>query len=230
MQSAFDYLSLLLNSEQIIRVGGLSLITLIVFAETGLFFAFFLPGDYLLFLAGLLCATGVLPVPLALLMGCIFSAAVLGNVVGFLFGRFLGHKLETMRESFFYKKEYVRNTEKSFEKYGGRALIVGRFLPVVRTFAPIIAGATRFRPGVFLLYNMAGAALWVSILVLAGYYLGSQYPQIIHYIHYIILAFIAFTSLVLVRTFVHLRKNGPSKPGKVADIDPTYEPEQEQQG
>lgn len=206
MEQLKDFFSLLLNSQEIVRVGGLTLITLIVFAETGLFFAFFLPGDYLLFSAGLLCATGVLPVSIFLLMACIFSAAVMGNVAGFLFGRLLGHKLETMRESFFYKREYVYNTQKAFVKYGGRALIIGRFLPVVRTFAPIIAGAAHFKPRVFVTYNLIGAALWVSILTLSGYYLGKEFPQILNYIEYIILGFIGLTSVVLGRTFLFLRR------------------------
>jgi membrane-associated protein len=216
MEQIQEFFSLLLSSEKIISEGGLVLITLIVFCETGLFFAFFLPGDYLLFSAGLLTAAGVLQVPIWLLMLCIFGAAVMGNVAGYLFGRFLGHKLETMRENIFYKREYVRNTEHAFKRYGGRALIVGRFLPIIRTFAPVIAGATHMRPVVFVGYNIIGAAMWVSTLVLSGYFLGREFPEIVNYIEYIILAFIAFTSIVVIRTYLSIRKRAKNT-NSVAD-------------
>jgi len=206
MPAFSEFISLLTDSQKIVSVGGLALVTLIVFCETGLFFAFFLPGDYLLFTAGLLTATNVLQVPIWLLLLCLFSAAVLGNLTGFLFGRYLGHRLETMRESIFFKRRYLRNTEAAFTKYGGRALILGRFLPIIRTFAPIIAGSTRMSLQTFLLYNIIGAALWVSILALTGYVLGREFPEIVKYIEYIILAFIAFTSVVLIRTFFAIKK------------------------
>jgi membrane-associated protein len=225
MEQIQEFFAFLLNSEELVRVGGLTVITIIVFCETGLFFAFFLPGDYLLFSAGLLTATGVLPASIYTLLICLFCAAVMGNVMGFLFGRFLGHKLETMRESFFYKKEYVRNTEKAFTKYGGRALIVGRFLPIVRTFAPIIAGAIKMKTQTFVLYNLVGAALWVSILTLSGYFLGREFPQIVNYIEYIILAFIAFTSVVLIRTMFSLRsKPTPHKQHQSAEPAESVQP------
>jgi membrane-associated protein len=220
MSTLSEYFSILLNSEEIIRVGGLVLITIIVFCETGLFFAFFLPGDYLLFSAGLLTATGVLTAPIGLLLGCIFGAAVMGNVMGFLFGRFLGHRLETMKESIFFKREYVRNTEKAFAKYGGRALVVGRFLPIVRTFAPIIAGATHMKTSIFVSYNIIGAALWASILTLSGYFLGREFPQIVNYIEYIILAFIAFTSFVLIKTMFSLKNQATKKQPIAEGIEP----------
>ena len=228
MHQIQEYISLLLNSQEIVRVGGLTLISIIVFCETGLFFAFFLPGDYLLFTAGVLTATGVLPVSILLLMACLFTAAVLGNVAGFLFGRFLGHKLETMKESFFFKKEYVHNTEKAFIRYGGRALIVGRFLPVIRTFAPIIAGAAQFKTRVFLAYNLVGAAMWVTLLTGSGYLLGQRFPQIVNYIEYIILAFIAFTSFVLIRTYLQVKRDNKlaalaAEPAPASALEPEIE-------
>jgi membrane-associated protein len=222
MSNLKEILALLTDSQQIISVGGLALVTIIVFCETGLFFAFFLPGDYLLFSAGLLTATGVLQVPVWQLLICIYLAAIAGNLTGFLFGRYLGHKLETMRESFFFKREYMRNTEKAFVRYGGRALIVGRFLPIIRTFAPIMAGATHMNFSTFIGYNILGASLWVPTLTLSGYFLGREFPQIVDYIEYIILAFVAFTSLVLVRTVFSLGKKqtppeaNPTSPAAVA--------------
>ena len=200
------------DSEHIIRVGGLALVTLIVFAETGIFFLFFLPGDYLLFTAGLLCATNVLNVPYFLLAICLLIAAVLGNLFGFLFGRYLGHKFETMRESWFFKRRYLLQTQQAFDKYGGQALIVGRFLPVIRTFAPIIAGASHFSFWRFMALNMSGGALWVFGLTSIGYYLGYRFPQILNYVEYIIIAFIAVTTIILIRS-VRKIKNEQSGQG-----------------
>jgi membrane-associated protein len=211
-----EFFQLVLNSEEIIRVGGLALVTAIVFAETGLFFCFFFPGDYLLFSAGILCGSvtnghAVLDVPLWQLQTCIVSAAILGNLTGYLFGRYLGHTFDTMKESFFFKREYITNTQKSFMKYGGRALIVGRFLPVIRTFAPILAGITRFPFPTFLLYNVLGGVAWVGLLTTTGFYLGQQFPGIVNYIEYIIIAFVAFTSIVLFRSMQQLRKEAAAE-------------------
>ena len=210
MDQIQHYFQLLLSSEQIIRVGGVALVTLIVFCETGLFFCFWLPGDYLLFSAGLLCAGGVLKVPIGVLFICIFTAAVLGNLAGYLFGRFLGYKFDTMRESIFFKRKYIENTRKTFERYGGRALVVGRFLPIIRTFAPILAGMSKLYWPSFLVYNVLGGLAWVGALVVGGYYLGLRFPEIIHYLEYIILGFIAFTSIVLVRSLAQMRKGQPT--------------------
>lgn len=201
-----EFFKFIQNSEEIIRVGGLTLVTLIVYAETGLFFCFFFPGDYLLFTAGLLCGTGTFDVSIYTLMFFIWSAAIAGNATGFFFGRYVGQKLYEREESFFFRKSHLVTTTKTFEKYGGKALIVGRFLPIVRTFAPILAGAARMKPSSFMTYNVIGATLWVSILVLAGYFLGHRYPQIVNYVEYIILAFIAVTSFAVIKSYITIKR------------------------
>ncbi len=128
----------LLNSEEIIRTGGLVLITLIIFAENGLFFAFFLPGDYLVFLAGVFCALKILDVPIFLLLGCLSQTAIVGSLTGYLMGRFFGDRIQNRPDSLFFKKQHIETTRKYFDKYGSRTLVISRFLPVVRTFALIL--------------------------------------------------------------------------------------------
>jgi membrane-associated protein len=196
-----------LDAQSIITVGGFLLIALTVFAESGIFFLFFLPGDYLLFSAGLLCSPklGVLPTPIHILCITLFIAAVLGNFTGYFFGKYLGHTLENRKENFFFKQQYIHNTRAVFEKHGGVALVVARFLPVVRTFAPILAGITRLNWVTFTVYNMLGAAIWVLGLCLAGYYLGEAVgSSILDYLHYIIFGFIGVTGIIAINGFRRL--------------------------
>jgi len=211
MSAISEYLALLTDSEKIITQGGLILVTFIVFAETGIFFCFFFPGDYLLFSAGLLCAAGVLKVSIWLLVACLFVAAVAGNLLGFFTGKFLGHRLAALPDSFFYKRQYMDNTRDAFAKYGAKALIVGRFLPVIRTFAPIMAGATGFHFGKFFSMNMIGGALWSFSLTFGGYFLGIQFPEIVNYVHYIIIFFIGFTTVVLIRSLRQVQSDAKTK-------------------
>ena len=206
MNEVLEYFKILLDSEEIVSKGGLILITLIVYAETGLFFCFFLPGDYLLFTAGMFCGLGIIKVPVVLLILCIGAAAIAGNYTGYFFGKYLGYNLMQRKENFFFKKRYLDNTEKVFARYGGNALIIGRFLPVIRTFAPIVAGITHMKASIFALYNITGAMLWVLTLCLLGYFLGKEYPQILNYVEYIILAFILLTSAAVINSFIKLRK------------------------
>jgi membrane-associated protein len=158
----------LTDSETIIR-SGLLVITLIVFAENGLFFAFFLPGDYLLFLTGVFGGTGVLKEPLSTLLLSIFAAAVIGSLVGYLSGRFFGKSLMSRPDGWYYKKKHLESTREFFDKYGFMALVISRFLPIVRTFTPILAGISHLSWYKFILLNVVGAAMWVGILVTGGY-------------------------------------------------------------
>lgn len=201
-----NFVQFLLNSEEIISKGGLILVTLIVFAETGLFFCFFLPGDYLLFTAGMFCGLGIVKVPILLMLFCLAAAAIAGNYTGYFFGKYLGDSLMKRKENFFFKRQYITNTEKVFTKYGGNALIIGRFLPVIRTFAPILAGIIKMKPSRFAIYNISGAILWVLTLCLLGYFLGMRFPGILNYVEYIILAFILLTSVAVINSFIKLRR------------------------
>jgi len=206
MNSIIDFFQYLLNSEEIIRTGGLVLITLIIFAENGLFFAFFLPGDYLVFLAGVFCGLKILNVPLILLLSCLFIAAILGSLVGYLTGRYFGDRLQNRKDSLFFKKQHIETTRQYFDKYGSRTLVISRFLPVIRTFAPILAGLVKMKWVGFLTYNVLGAFLWIFGLTGGGYYFGQKFPWIIDYVHYIILFFLAITTFTVVRGYFNARK------------------------
>ena len=206
MNSIIEFFQYLLDSEELIRTGGLIVITLIVFAENGLFFAFFLPGDYLVFLAGVFCGTRILDVPISLLLICLFSAAVLGSLVGYVFGWFFGGQLETRKDSFFFKKKNIETTRKYFDKYGSRTLIISRFLPIVRTFAPILAGFVRMPFARFLTFNVLGGAFWILGLTGGGFLFGERFPWIMDYVEYVILFFLAVTTFTVVKGYFNARK------------------------
>lgn len=189
----------LLDPEYLLSHGGFYIVCLIVFAETGLFFGFFLPGDYLLFLAGLFCALGKIDVDIVTLYFGIFGAGVLGNFVGYWFGHRTGPMLFKRKDSFLFKRKYVIMAEEFFQKWGGTALIVGRFVPIIRTFAPIFAGVVQLNFRKFVIFNVVGAFFWVSLLTLTGYYLGVKFPGVIEYVEYIIIGLIvlAFSPIAI---------------------------------
>ncbi|KQS32790.1 DedA family protein [Dyadobacter sp. Leaf189] len=206
MNSITEFFQYILNSEEIIRTGGLLVITFIVFAENGLFFAFFLPGDYLVFLAGVFCGTGILDVPIGILLLCMFTAAVLGSLLGYIFGKYFGDMFENRPDSFFFKKKHIETTRNYFERYGSRTLIISRFLPVVRTFAPILAGLVKMPFVSFLINNVAGGAIWIGSLTGGGYLFGERFPWIVDYVQYIILFFLAITTFTVIKGYLNARK------------------------
>jgi membrane-associated protein len=206
MDSILEFFRYLLNSEEIIKTGGLVLISLIIFIENGVIFGFFLPGDYLLFLSGVFGGTGLLPVPFLLLLGCIFGAAVLGSTLGYVTGYYTGASLQTRPDSFFFKKRYIADTRTAFTKYGNGALVIARFLPIVRTFAPILAGLIQMPFRQFMGYNLLGGAIWSTVLVGGGFFFGSRFPWIINYVHYIIIFFLAVTTFTVLRGYVNARR------------------------
>jgi membrane-associated protein len=206
MQSIQEFFSYLLNSEDLIRTGGLITITLIIFIENGIFFGFFLPGDYLLFLSGVFCGTKLLNVPLPLLLLCIFLAAVFGSLVGFISGKYFGDRIQNRPDSLFFKKSYIENTRKYFEKYGSQTLVIARFLPVIRTFAPILSGIVGMNFYKFLTFNILGGAIWTLTLVGGGYYFGVKFPEIQNYVHYIIFFFLGITTFTVIRGYLNARK------------------------
>lgn len=144
---------------------------LIVFCETGLVFTPFLPGDSLLFAVGALAGAGMLDIQSALFV--LSAAAILGDSANYGIGHLLAPKVFGHEKIPFLKQEYLERTERFFEKYGGKTIIIARFIPVIRTFAPFLAGVGAMRYRRFLLYNVAGGLLWVFLLTLAGYYFGA---------------------------------------------------------
>ncbi|MCS7189065.1 MAG: VTT domain-containing protein [Bacteroidia bacterium] len=195
MQEWIELFRQLLDPEKIIQLGGLMLVTAIVFAETGLMVGFFLPGDSLLFTVGLFCALQILDVHVGWVLFTLTIAAVVGDQVGYWTGRFLGQQLFTKKDSRFFKRKYLDQTRAFYQRWGGSAIILGRFVPIVRTFAPILAGAVQFPPKRFILYNVLGGMFWVLSLVLAGYGLGRAFPWLKKYVELIALG-IVFLSLL----------------------------------
>ncbi len=203
MQEFWNSLQHFIDPEKLLKEGGFYVVVFVIFAETGLFFGFFLPGDYLLFLAGMFVATGRLDVNIYVLVVGLFLAAVAGNFTGYWFGRKTGPMLYSRKDSFFFKKRYLLAAEKYYRKQGAFALIMGRFVPIVRTFAPIFAGVVKLDVKKFALYNILGAILWIASLTLLGYFLGRRFAQQIEeYLVYIIVGFIVITTIPLIITFV----------------------------
>ncbi|MES2930513.1 MAG: DedA family protein [Patescibacteria group bacterium] len=165
----------MLDPITIIEAVGLTGIFLIVFAESGLFFGFFLPGDTLLFSAGLFASQGFFPIEI-LIVGCII-AAIAGDSVGYWIGKKMGRRLFEREASFFFNKKRIADAERFYAKYGAATIILARFIPVIRTFAPIVAGAARMKYRTFILNNVIGGIIWAVGVPLLGYYFGSLIPN-----------------------------------------------------
>ena len=163
-----------LKPEKIIEKGGLALLTLIVFAESGLLIGFFLPGDSLLFVAGFLASdAGDHRLPaLPIVIGCVIAAAIIGDQVGYLFGRRVGPALFTRPDSRFFKQQNVHRAQAFIAKHGPKTIVLARFIPIVRTFAPIVAGVGQMDYRTFVRYNVLGGVLWGGGVTTLGYFLG----------------------------------------------------------
>ncbi len=178
--SQFLYACLKFDPLAIIQAGGYLGLIVFVFAESGLLIGIFLPGDSLLFAAGLVAGSGYLSYPL--LLGLAVSAAIAGDSIGYWFGRNVGVNFFRREESLFFKRSYVARTKAFYARYGGRAIVLARFVPIVRTITPIMAGIGKMRYGRFLSYNAIGGLLWTSALISLGYFLGSALPGSEHYV------------------------------------------------
>lgn len=171
--------SQLLQPQFYIEHGGLWLILLVVFAETGLFAGFFLPGDSLLFVAGIYSTnlanefipTGNEYLDLLVLMLLISAAGIAGNTVGYWFGRKVGPAMYNWKENILFKRKYLEQAHEFYEKHGGGAIIVARFIPIVRTFAPIVAGIVSMDKKKFVFFNIVGCVAWVFSMLFAGHFL-----------------------------------------------------------
>lgn len=171
--------SQLLQPQYYIENGGLWLLLLVVFAETGLFFGFFLPGDSLLFVAGIYSASLAAQVfetqnewlNLFIVFSFISVAGILGNYVGYGIGKHVGPAMYDWKENMFFKKKYLIQAQEFYEKHGGRAIVIARFIPIVRTFAPIVAGIVRMDKNKFVYFNIVGSITWVASMLCAGHFL-----------------------------------------------------------
>ena len=205
MENLREYVEILLNSEKLIHYGGLALLLIVIFAETGLVIGFIFPGDALLFTAGLLCGND-LAVNIWLLIISVAFAAFAGNVTGYMTGRIFGTKLLQKKDNFFFKQRYFEKSRNYYEKYGGIALVAGRFMPVIRTFVPILAGTIGINFWKFNIYNFSGAILWSGTLIPIGYLVGKKIPASIDNIEYFILGITLVTMTILIRGVVKFRK------------------------
>lgn len=171
--------SQLLQPQYYIENGGLWLLLLVVFAETGLFFGFFLPGDSLLFVAGIYSASLAAQIfetqnewlNLFIVFSFISVAGILGNYVGYGIGKHVGPAMYDWKENMFFKKKYLIQAQEFYEKHGGRAIVIARFIPIVRTFAPIVAGIVRMDKNKFVYFNIVGSITWVASMLCAGHFL-----------------------------------------------------------
>ena len=193
------------NLINLIKGVGLLGIFVIVFAESGLFIGFFLPGDSLLFTAGFLASQGFLNIALLLLLA--FLGAVLGDSVGYFFGKKIGPKIFNRKDSLLFKKENLLKAQSFYDKYGPKTIILARFVPIVRTFAPIVAGVGEMHYSTFIKFNIIGGFLWSMGLTLGGYFLGALVPNVDKYLLPIIALIIFISILPPLYEFIKSKRN-----------------------
>lgn len=216
MQGFIDLIKHLMDAEwlanAVMEYGGLYLVALIIFAETGLFVGFFLPGDSLLFVSGLIIANKPAPFadgPLNLLYWIVLIslAGIFGNSVGYWFGRKSGQLLFERRETWLFKRKHLVQAQDFYDKRGGSAIILARFLPIVRTFAPIVAGVVKMDRKKFFLFNVIGSIAWVASMTIAGYLLGRN-DWVKHNFEKIVIGLIVVTTFpVLFKMFFSKKKH-----------------------
>ncbi len=214
MEQTLEFVKTLLNPQSIIHYGGLALLLFIVFAETGLFFGFFLPGDSLLFVAGLMCGTPIFDVNIYMLLTSVITAGILGNFVGYYFGKKTGPVLFRRDDSFFFKKKHVKAAEEFYNRYGGTAIVLGRFIPIIRTFVPIMAGVVNLDFKKFVVYNILGCIAWVVSMVLSGYFLGRLFPSLQHNLEYIVITIILVSMIPVVLTYIKEHRRSKAEDNK----------------
>jgi membrane-associated protein len=212
MDQYWELFKHLINPQWILEHGGLWLLIFIIFAETGLFIGFFFPGDSLLFVTGMtlsinnhISGMNVWEVTVLVIL-----AGILGNYAGFWFGKKSGPLLFKREDSLLFKKRHLVAAHEFYEKYGGGAIVFARFLPFIRTFAPIVAGIVRMDFKKFSVFNMIGSVAWVSSMVLAGYFLGKAIPGLQEHLELIVLAIILLTTGPILVKLLFRKKKVPN--------------------
>ncbi|MCL4523699.1 MAG: VTT domain-containing protein [Acidobacteria bacterium] len=212
MDSIIELIRKLMDVQAIIQWGGILMICVIVFVETGLFVGFFLPGDSLLVSAGIFAASGHLDLMWLLILASI--CAVVGDQFGYLIGRSAGHALYKRDDSMFFKKKHLQKAHDFYEKYGGKTIVIARFVPIVRTFAPAVAGAAEMNYRKFVSFNVFGGILWVFSTVLLGYFMGRLIgvDRVNKYIHIIIIVVVFLSILPGIIEFLRARAKSSAAP------------------
>lgn len=211
LESILHFLHALYDPEglkQLISWGGPALVCIVIFVETGLFVGFFLPGDSLLVTAGIFAGQQVIPLRWLLLPGIL--CAIAGDQLGYWIGRSAGPALYRREDSLFFRRSHLQRAHEFYEKYGGRAVILARFIPIVRTFCPPVAGAAAMRYSTYLMFDIFGGTLWISSMLLGGYVAGSRIPNIGKYLHYIIAAIIFLSILPPIISVLRARRSASS--------------------
>lgn len=189
---------------ELIRWGGYAVLVVMVFSETGLLAGFFLPGDSLLVTAGLVATTSdALNIWLLILL--LSAAAIAGDSTGYAIGYHLGPRLFTRKDSWLFHKDHVERTQAFFDRYGAKTIVLARFVPIVRTFAPTLAGVGNMRYRTFVTFNVIGGIAWVASMTLAGYWLGRLVPDIESKLHWII-------AMVIIASFIPIIRELRRKP------------------
>lgn len=190
-----ELLHRLTDVRGLVALGGLVMVCVIIFVETGLFVGFFLPGDSLLVTAGVVAADKYSGLKLGWLLPLVTLCAIAGDQLGYLIGRTMGQRLYQREDSRFFKKSHLLRAHEFYEKNGAKTIILARFIPIIRTFCPPVTGAARMSYTRYLLYDILGGFLWVWGMILLGYTLGNTIPNIDKRIHYV-LAIVIFLSLL----------------------------------
>ena len=185
------------DPESLISDGGLLIVFLLVYGSTGLFFCFFIPTGAILFTAGIFTATGRLQYNIFTICSLLVLASILGNITGYWFGWKTGPLLYKRKDSRFFKKQHLKTAETFYNKYGWLALTVGLYLPIIRTFASIVAGMVKLNFRRFILLTVTGSVVWISSFVLAGYFIGSR-PFLKPWLNYIVIGFILVVTIPLI--------------------------------
>jgi membrane-associated protein len=208
-----DFFRTLYNVPELIRLGGMAGLIAIVFIETGLMVGFFLPGDSLLVTAGLFAAKGDLDI--VWLNIALIVAAILGDATGYWIGYRAGKALYSRPNSFFFRREHLIKTHEFYERHGGKTIVIARFMPIIRTFAPVVAGAAEMTYRRFAAYNVIGGIGWVLSMTLTGYLLGRSVPEIDKHIHLVVAVVIFLSLLPGIIAYVRARLQGqpPAAPG-----------------
>jgi len=215
LESIRHFLHTIYDVEGLISAGGPLLVCIIVFVETGFFVGFFLPGDSLLVTAGVLAAAG--KISLAWVLMPVMVCAIVGDQIGYWIGRAAGASLYRRKDSFFFRKSHLQRAHDFYEKYGGKTVILARFVPIIRTFCPPVAGAAGMPYSRYLAYDLCGGALWVGSMIMGGYALGRSVPNIGQRIHYVIAVVIVLSVLPAVISI--LRERRTSKPATLANSE-----------
>jgi membrane-associated protein len=210
LESIRHLLHTLYDVQGLIHWGGPTLVCIVVFIETGFFVGFFLPGDSLLVTAGVFAAADV--IPLHWLLAPVMACAIAGDQIGYWIGRGMGKALYRRQDSLFFRRSHLERAHAFYEKYGGSTVILARFVPIIRTFCPPVAGAAKMPYARYLVYDIFGGVLWVGSMILGGYFLGKSVPNINEKIHYVIAAVVVLSLLPAVISALRARRSMHSKP------------------